>query len=155
MSNASLPVGTCVNAASDASSSRITSSMHAMWMCTLPEGFDWDLPDFSPLSMMLIKFSPCVAWNMNVMGFFANGLIFLSSSTDCGAGLAFCILPELCSRLHGAHRILMDADLEESIRFFGEAQSSVQSTGVVQKIGDRLVVYDRCCISHRTPSRDH
>ena len=72
---------------SDASSSRITLSMHAMWMCILPEGFDWDLPDFSPCSMMLIKCSPYVAWNMNVMGFFANGLIFLSSSMDCGAGL--------------------------------------------------------------------
>ena len=38
INNASLPVNTCVSAASDASSPRITSSMHAMWMRTLPEG---------------------------------------------------------------------------------------------------------------------
>ena len=31
--------------------------------------------------------SPYVAWNMNVTVFFANGLIFLSSSMDGGAGL--------------------------------------------------------------------
>ena len=30
ISNASLPAGTCVNAVSDSSSSRMTSSMHAM-----------------------------------------------------------------------------------------------------------------------------
>ena len=23
--------------------------MHAMWMRTLPEGFDWDFPDFEPV----------------------------------------------------------------------------------------------------------
>ena len=76
---------------------------------------------------------------------------------------AFCILPELCLRLHGAHLILTDVDLGEWIPLegrspvlLGEAHSAARSTGVIQNIGDRLVVYDdRCCISRRTPCRDH
>ena len=75
---------------------------------------------------------------------------------------AFCILPELRLLLHAAHLILTDADLEEWIPLeghspvlLGEAHSAARSTGVVEKIGDRLVVYDRCCISHRTPCWDH
>ena len=35
--------------------SRITSSMHAMWTCVLPVGFNWDFPGLSPFSMMLMS----------------------------------------------------------------------------------------------------
>ena len=75
---------------------------------------------------------------------------------------AFCTWAELCLRLHEAHLILTDADLVEYIPLedhrpvrLGEAHSAARSTGVVQKIGYRLVVYDRCRITRRTPCRDH
>ena len=59
---------------------------------------------------------------------------------------ALCILPGLCLHLHGARRILKDADLEEWILLedrspvlLDEVHSSVQTKGGVQSIGDRLV----------------
>ena len=60
---------------------------------------------------------------------------------------AFCILPELCLRLHGAH-LIDGCGLGGMDSVGGEADSAARSTGVVQKIGDRLVVYDRCIELH-------
>ena len=58
-----------------------------------------------------------------------------------------CQCCSLFGLLHGAHLIMTDADLEEWIPLeghspvlLGEAHSAARSTGVVQKIGDRLVV---------------
>ena len=75
---------------------------------------------------------------------------------------AFCTWAELCFHLHEAPRILTDADLVKWIPLGDhspvrrvEALSAAQSTGVAQRVGSRLVVCVRCCISRRTPSPDH
>ena len=88
------------------------------------------------------------------MGFFENGLIFLSSSMDVPA-FAFCTWAELCLHLHEAPQILTDADLAERIPLVDhspvrrvEALSAAQSTGIVQRIGSRLVVCVSAVASH-------
>ena len=96
-----------------------------------------------------------------MMGFFANGLIFLSSSMDGGAGLRIPNFAWAVPSSSWARRILKDADLEEWILLedrssvlLDEVHAPVQAKGGVQSIGDRLVEYDRCCISRRIPSLD-
>ena len=56
--------------------------------------------------------------------------------------------------------VLTDLSLEglledRSLVLLDEVHASVQAKGGVQSIGDRLVEYDSCCISRRTPSLDH
>ena len=67
---------------------------------------------------------------------------------------ASCILPELCLHLHGARRILEEWILLEdrSPVLLDEVHSSVQAKAGVQSVGDRLVEYDRCCISREESS---
>ena len=96
------------------------------------------------------------------MGFFANGLFFLSSSMDGGAGLRILYFAWAAPSSSWGASDLEECGLENWILLedrspvlLDEVHSSVQTKGDVQSIGDRLVEYDRCCISRRIPSLDH
>ena len=146
------------NAAFGASSSRITSSMHAMWMCTLPEGFEWDFLDLSPFSMMLQLISICCMEHERD-GLLRERLDLSPLQWMVVPAFAFWILLGLCLHLQGARRILTDADLEEWILledrspvFLDEVHAFVQARGRPKYWRSTC---RRCCIPRRIPFLDH